>query len=315
MQIVVLDGKSLRPEELDWSGLKAMGTLSVYDRTDPMLVAQRLRGADAVFTNKVRLTKEQLKNNPNLKFIGVLATGYDVVDIKGARELGIPVCNVPGYATEPVAQAAIGLMLELTLQLGYHNARIHQGEWTRCPDFCWWEHTPVSVYRKTMGIVGCGAIGRRVAEIAKAIGMEVIGYNPHKKPGFAGKYVSLETVLTEADVISLHCPAKEDTIGFINEKTIGKMKDGVLLINTGRGSLIQEKDVADALISGKLGGYAADVVSSEPITVHNPLLKAPNCVLSGHCAWATKDARQQILDVSVANLQGVLEGNPIHVVN
>lgn len=315
MQIVVLDGKSLRPEELDWSGLKAMGTLSVYDRTDPMLVAQRLRGADAVFTNKVRLTKEQLKNNPNLKFIGVLATGYDVVDIKGARELGIPVCNVPGYATEPVAQAAIGLMLELTLQLGYHNARIHQGEWTRCPDFCWWEHTPVSVYGKTMGIVGCGAIGRRVAEIAKAMGMEVIGYNPHKKAGFAGKYVSLETVLTEADVISLHCPAKEDTVGFINEKTIGKMKDGVLLINTGRGSLIQEKDVAESLISGKLGGYAADVVSSEPINVHNPLLKAPNCVLSGHCAWATKDARQQILDVSVANLKGVLEGNPIHVVN
>lgn len=315
MQIVVLDGKSLRPEELDWSGLKAMGTLSVYDRTDPMLVAQRLRGADAVFTNKVRLTKEQLKNNPNLKFIGVLATGYDVVDIKGARELGIPVCNVPGYATEPVAQAAIGLMLELTLQLGYHNARIHQGEWTRCPDFCWWEHTPVSVYGKTMGIVGCGAIGRRVAEIAKAMGMEVIGYNPHKKAGFAGKYVSLETVLTEADVISLHCPAKEDTVGFINEKTIGKMKDGVLLINTGRGSLIQEKDVAEALISGKVGGYAADVVSSEPINVHNPLLKAPNCVLSGHCAWATKDARQQILDVSVANLKGVLEGNPIHVVN
>lgn len=315
MQIVVLDGKSLRPEELDWSGLKAMGTLSVYDRTDPMLVAQRLRGADAVFTNKVRLSKEQLKNNPSLKFIGVLATGYDVVDIKGARELGIPVCNVPGYATEPVAQAAIGLMLELTLQLGYHNARIHQGEWTRCPDFCWWEHTPVSVYGKTMGIVGCGAIGRRVAEIAKAMGMEVIGYNPHKKAGFAGKYVSLETVLTEADVISLHCPAKEDTVGFINEKTIGKMKDGVLLINTGRGSLIQEKDVAEALISGKLGGYAADVVSSEPINVHNPLLKAPNCVLSGHCAWATKDARQQILDVSVANLKGVLEGNPIHVVN
>lgn len=315
MQIVVLDGKSLRPEELDWNGLKALGTLSVYDRTDPMLVPQRLRGADAVFTNKVRLTKEQLKNNPNLKFIGVLATGYDVVDIKGARELGIPVCNVPGYATEPVAQAAIGLMLELTLQLGYHNARIHQGEWTRCPDFCWWEHTPVSVYGKTMGIVGCGAIGQRVAEIAKALGMEVIGYNPHKKPGFAGKYVPLETVLTESDVISLHCPAKEDTIGFINEKTMGKMKDGVLLINTGRGSLIQEKDVAEALISGKLGGYAADVVSREPITVHNPLLKAPNCILSGHCAWATKDARQQILDVSVANLKGVLEGNPIHVVN
>lgn len=315
MQIVVLDGKSLRPEELDWNGLKALGTLSVYDRTDPMLVPQRLRGADAVFTNKVRLTKEQLKNNPNLKFIGVLATGYDVVDIKGARELGIPVCNVPGYATEPVAQAAIGLMLELTLQLGYHNARIHQGEWTRCPDFCWWEHTPVSVYGKTMGIVGCGAIGQRVAEIAKALGMEVIGYNPHKKPGFAGKYVPLETVLTESDVISLHCPAKEDTIGFINEKTMGKMKDGVLLINTGRGSLIQEKDVAEALISGKLGGYAADVVSREPINVHNPLLKAPNCILSGHCAWATKDARQQILDVSVANLKGVLEGNPIHVVN
>lgn len=315
MQIVVLDGKSLRPEELDWSALKAMGTVSMYDRTDAMLVAQRLRGADAVFTNKVCLTKEQLKNNPNLKFIGVLATGYDVVDIKGARELGIPVCNVPGYATEPVAQVAIGLMLEMTMHLGYHNGRIHQGEWTRCPDFCWWEKTPVSVYGKTLGIVGCGAIGRRVAEIAKAIGMEVIGYNPHKKPGFAGKYESLETVLKEADVLSLHCPAKGDTVGMINQQTIATMKDGALIVNTGRGSLVVEKDVAEALSTGKLGGYAADVVSREPISVHNPLLKAPNCVLSGHCAWATRDARQQIVDVSVANLKGVLEGNPINVVN
>lgn len=315
MQIVVLDGKSLRPEELDWSGLKAMGIVSMYDRTDPMLVPQRLRGADAVFTNKVCLTKEQLKNNPNLKFIGVLATGYDVVDIKGARELGIPVCNVPGYATEPVAQAAIGLMLEMTLHTGYHNARIHQGEWTRCPDFCWWEHTPVSVYGKILGIVGCGAIGRRVAEIAKAMGMNVIGYNPHKKPGFAGKYVSLETVLKEADVLSLHCPAKGDTVGMINGKTIAMMKDGAYIVNTGRGSLVVEKDVAEALNAGKLSGYAADVVSREPISVHNPLLKAPNCILSGHCAWATRDARQQIVDVSVANLKGVLEGNPINVVN
>lgn len=315
MQIVVLDSKSLRPEELDWSGLREQGTLSLYDRTDAILVSQRLRGADAVFTNKVCLTREQLSGNPNLKFIGVLATGYDVVDVKGARELGIPVCNVPGYATEPVAQTAIGLLLELTLNLGYHNARIHQGAWTSCPDFCWWERTPVSLYGRTMGIVGCGAIGRRVAEIAKAMGMEVLGFNPHKKPGFAGKYVSLETLLRSADVVSLHCPAKGDTIGFLNEQTISMMRTGAILINTGRGSLVVEKDVANALSTGKLGGYGADVVSREPISVHNPLLKAPNCVLSGHCAWATREARQQILDVSAENLRCALAGQPQNCVN
>ena len=275
MQIVVLDAKTLKVEELDLAPWRALGTLSLYDRTDPVLVPQRLRGADVVLTNKVRLTAEALKGASSLKMIGVLATGYDVVDTKAARALGIPVCNVPGYATGSVTESVFGFLLEMTRHTAFSTGRIRQGAWTACPEFCWWERTPA----------------------------------------FPGKQVPLEELLAASDVISLHCPATAENMGFINAETIAQMKDGVLLINTARGSLVNEMDVAAALVSGKLGGYGADVVSREPIDIHNPLLKAPNCYLTGHSAWATVEARQKIVDVTADSIRGMLEDKPVNVVN
>ena len=315
MQIVILDGKALRPEELDWSGLKELGTLSIYDRTDEKLVTQRLRGADAVFTNKVKLTREQMEAGANLKFVGVLATGYDIVDVKGARELGLPVCNVPGYATEPVAELTFALLLELAFQVAHHSNRIRQGAWTASPDFCWWDRTPLELFGKTMGIIGCGTIGKRVAEIALAMGMRVIGFANHRRAGFPGTYVSLEELLATSDVISLHCSANSENRQMINKETLSLMKEGAFLINTARGALINEVDVRDALLSGKLGGYGADVVSSEPVSIHNPLLQSPNCFLTGHYAWTPLAARQRILDVSADNLRSFLNGTMKNVVN
>lgn len=314
MQIVVLDAKTLRPGELDLSRLRALGPLSLYDRTDPALVPQRLRGADVVLTNKVKLDGAMLAAASNLKMVGVLATGFDVVDVAAAKQLGIPVCNVPGYATDSVAQSVFGFLLEMTCHTAYHNARIHQGAWTACPEFCWWERNPVALSGKTLGIIGCGAIGRKVGEIGKAFGMKVLGCTPHEKPGFAGKYVKLEELLKQADVLSLHCPAKKDNLGMVDEAFLGQMKPGALLINTARGALINELAVQAALVSGQLGGYGADVVGQEPISVHNPLLKAPNCYLSGHSAWATLEGRQKIIDITAANIESVLAGKPQNLV-
>lgn len=315
MQIVVLDAKTLRTEELDLGPWRALGTLSLYDRTDPMLVPQRLRGADVVLTNKVRLTGDVLQGASALKMIGVLATGYDVVDVKAARELGIPVCNVPGYATGSVTESVFGFLLEMTRHTAFSTSRIRQGAWTACPEFCWWERTPLALEGRTMGIVGCGAIGSRVAQVARAFGMRVLGYSRHGHPDFPGEQVPLDRLLKEADVISLHCPATAENAGLINAETIAKMKDGALLINTARGSLVNEADVAVALVSGKLGGYGADVVSREPMDIHSPLLKAPNCYLTGHCAWATVEARQRIVDVTSESIRAALAGRPVHAVN
>ena len=315
MQIVVLDAKTLKVEELDLSSWRALGTLSLYDRTDPALVPQRLRGADVVLTNKVKLSVDALKGAASLKMIGVLATGYDVVDVKAARALGIPVCNVPGYAAGGVTESVFAFLLEMTRNTAHSTARIWQGAWTACPEFCWWEHTPLALAGKTLGVVGCGAIGSRVAAVGRAFGMRVLGYARHEHPSFPGTQVSLEELLAVSDVISLHCPATQENLGFINAGIIQKMKDGVLLINTARGSLVNETDVAAALASGKLGGYGADVMSREPIDVHNPLLKAPNCYLTGHSAWATVEARQKIVDVTADSIRGMLEGKPVNVVN
>ncbi len=315
MQIVVLDAKTLKVEELDLSPWRALGTLSLYDRTDPLLVPQRLRGADVVLTNKVRLTAQALKGATALKMIGVLATGYDVVDVGAARELGIPVCNVPGYATGAVTESVFGFLLEMTRRTALSTARIRQGAWTACPEFCWWDSTPLALEGRTLGIVGCGAIGSRVAAVGRAFGMRVLGYARHEHPDFPGTQVSLDELLAASDVVSLHCPATAENAGFMNGETIAKMKDGALLINTARGSLVVEGDVAEALASGKLGGYGADVVSREPMDIHNPLLKAPNCYLTGHSAWATVDARQRIVDVTADSIRGVLESKPVNVVN
>lgn len=314
MQIVILDGYCVNPGDVDWSPLKKLGTVSVYDRTHPDMVAQRLRGADAVFVNKVKLNRDVLFGARQLKFIGVLATGYDVIDTGAAKERGIIVTNVPAYSTEAVAQHAIALLLAMCQHAEYHSAQVHQGAWTAQPDFSWFEIAPVLLYGKTMGIVGCGRIGMRVAKIADALGMRVLGVNPHEKPGFAGEYVTLDTLFRESDVISLHCPAKADTVGLIRNDTIAKMKDGVFLVNTSRGSLVSENDVLDALTSGKIAGYATDVASEEPIKLRNPLMRAPNCMITSHYAWTPQPMRQRIIDVSAENLAAFLSGNPKNVV-
>ena len=314
MQIVVLDGYCVNPGDVSWEPLKRLGTISVYDRTHPDMVAQRLRGAEAVFVNKVKLNREAIFGARQLKFIGVLATGYDVIDLDAARERGIVVTNVPAYSTEAVAQHAIALLLALCQHVEYHASLVRNGAWTASPDFAWWKIAPTLLYGKTMGIIGCGRIGSRVAKIADALGMRVLGVNPSQSPDFAGEYVSLDTLFSESDVISLHCPAKADTVGLIRKETIAKMKDGALLINTSRGSLISEEDVCAALQSGQLMGYAADVASEEPIRLRNPLLKAPNCLITSHYAWTPMPMRQKIIDVSAENLAAFLAGSPINVV-
>lgn len=315
MQIVVLDGYCVNPGDVDWSPIKALGTLSVYDRTHPDMVAQRLRGADAVFVNKVKLNREILQNARQLKFIGVLATGYDVIDVEAAKERGIVVCNVPAYSTEAVAQHTIALLLAICQHVEYHASLVRQGAWTAQPDFSWWEIAPVLLYGKTIGIIGCGRIGTRVARIAEALGMRVLGCSPHEKQGFPGTFVPLDVLLKESDVVSLHCPSKADTVGLIRSDTIAVMKDGAILINTARGSLISESDVRDALVSGKLAAYGTDVASEEPIRLRNPLLTAPNCLITSHYAWSPKPMRQNLIDVSAKNLRSFLYGYPQNVVS
>ena len=315
MQIVVLDGYCVNPGDVDWSPLKKLGTLSVYDRTHPDMVAQRLRGAEAAFVNKVRLNRDVLFGARQLKFIGVLATGYDVIDTEAAKERGIVVTNVPAYSTEAVAQHTIALLLSLCSHAEYHSALVHEGAWTAQPDFSWWKIAPVLLYGKTMGIVGCGRIGTRVAKIADALGMRVLGASVHEHPDFPGTIVPLETLMKESDVISLHCPAKADTVGMIRKDTIASMKDGAILLNTARGSLVSESDVKDALESDKLSGYGADVASEEPIKLRNPLMHAKNCILTSHYAWSPKPMRQKLIDVSTENLTAFLRGAPKNVVS
>lgn len=315
MQIVILDGHTVNPGDLDWSPLKRLGTLSVYDRTHPSMVDQRLRGADAVFTNKVRLTKEHMIRARSLKFIGVLATGYDTVDIEGARDRGITVCNVPAYSTEAVAQLAISLMLDVTQRAVHLDSLVHKGQWSASPDFCYWDKPPILLSGLTLGIIGIGKIGTSVAKIASALGMRVIGCSRSPKPDFLGEQVTLDELFNRSDVISLHCPASAETIGLINRNTIARMKDGAILINTARGSLVNEADVAEALESGKLSACAVDVVSSEPIARTNPLLSAPNCLITPHYAWSPVPVRQRLIDISVANLTAFLNGSPINKVS
>ncbi|MDD3400069.1 MAG: D-2-hydroxyacid dehydrogenase [Eubacteriales bacterium] len=315
MQLVVLDGWPINPNDLSWDCLKEFGTLSVYDRTDSSMVARRIRGADIVLTNKVKVTGDDIRSDRALKMISVLATGYDPVDIAVARELGIPVCNVPAYSTAAVAQLAISHMLELFEHVGLHTSLVHRGAWSASPDFTFWREAPVELNGLTLGILGCGQIGRRVAVIGKALGMKVIGTNPSKNPDFVGEYVEFDELLRFSDVISLHCPAKKETIGIIDSDAIAKMKDGAILINTARGSLIVESDVREALESGKLGGLGVDVVSSEPMSVHNPLLGAPNCTITPHYGWAPKTARVRLLDVTCANIRAFLNGQPQNQVN
>lgn len=317
MKIVVLDGYTLNPGDLSWENIAEFGELMVYDRTSSEVVVERINEAEIVFTNKVAITAEVLKNCPNVKYIGVLATGYNVVDVKAASERGIVVTNIPTYGTDAVAQFAIALLLELCHHIGDHSKSVMDGEWSASQDFCYWNYPLMELSGKTMGIIGFGRIGQRTSTIAQALGMDVLAYDSFKDCSLETercKYAELEELFIKSDVIALHCPLLPETEGIINKSSIEKMKSNVLIINNSRGQLIVEKDLAAALNSGKVGGAALDVVSSEPIKEDNPLLKAKNTIITPHISWAPKEARQRLLTIAEDNMKMYLNGSPQNVV-
>ena len=317
MNIVVLDGFALNPGDLSWEKLHTLGNVTVYERTPAELVEERAKDAEIVLTNKTLLFKDTLQKLPKLQYIGVLATGYNVVDLDYARERGITVTNVPAYSTESVAQMTFALLLELCLSVGQHNQAVKEGEWCRSKDFCFWKSPLTELSGKTMGIIGFGSIGQRVAEIALAFGMKVLVYSRTKKD-YAREnleWTSLDLLLKNADVVSLHCPLTDKTRQIIDKNAIEKMKQGALLLNTSRGPLLQDEAVADALNEGKLGGAAMDVLTEEPPKADNPLLSAKNCIITPHVAWATKEARGRLMDIASANVKAFLEGKPQNVVS
>ncbi len=320
MKIVVLDGYTENPGDLSWGRLEELGEFIVYDRsslTDEDEAIARIGEAEIVITNKTPITKRVLDSCPSIRYIGVLATGYNVVDYVYAAKKGISVTNVPGYGTDTVAQFTFALLLEICHHVAHHSEAVHAGRWEQSPDFCFCDYPQIELAGKTMGIIGFGRIGQKVGTIAKAFGMKVLAHSPHEyESGKAiGTYVNLDTLLAESDVISLHCPLFPETEGIINQATIAKMKDGVILLNNGRGPLVVEQDLADALNSGKIQAAAVDVVSAEPIKGDNPLLTAKNCFITPHIAWATKEARQRIMDCAVNNVKAFLSGAPENVVN
>jgi glycerate dehydrogenase len=322
-RLVVLDGHTTNPGDLSWEPLQRLGTLTVHPRTPPELVAERIAAADLVITNKTRLGAAELAAAPELRGICMLSTGYDAVDGAAAAARAIPLCNVPDYGTPSVAQAVFALLLELTNRTGHHSERVRQGAWSAGPDFCFWEGNLIELAGLRFGVVGLGRIGLAVATIARAFGMEVIA---HRRSASAGvpaadataspvPTVDLATLLARCDVVSLHCPLTPETRGLINAERIAAMKPGALLLNTGRGPLIVEADLAAALHSGHLGGAGLDVLSLEPPDPANPLLSAPNCVITPHIAWASRAARQRLLAAVAANAAAILAGAPSNVVN
>ncbi len=320
MKIVVLDGYTENPGDLSWEELGKLGELTVYDRTsltDEAETIARIGDAEIVFTNKTPITRKVLDACPGIRFISLLATGYNCVDYAYAREKGIPVANVPTYGTASVGQFAIALLLEICHHIGHHDASVHAGNWERCADWCYWDYPLIELDGKTMGIIGFGRIGQTTGRIARAMGMEVLAYDSH--PSDAGRaiaeYVDLDALLARSDVVALHCPLFPETEGIINRETIAKMKDGAILLNNSRGPLVVEQDLADALNAGKLAAAGLDVVSTEPIRGDNPLLKAKNCIITPHISWAPKESRQRIMDCAVSNVKAFLAGSPVNVVN
>lgn len=320
MKIVVLDGYTENPGDLSWDGLRELGELTVYDRTEPdtQEILQRIGDAQAVYTNKVPLRREVLEQCPELRFIGVLATGYNVIDTAAAKELGITVCNIPSYGTDAVGQFAIALLLEICHHIGHHDQAVHQGRWAENPDWCFWDYPLIELAGKTMGIIGFGRIGQCTGRIAQALGMKVLAYDQYPNPALVNencRYAQLDELLAASDVIALHCPLFPDTEGIINRESIRKMKDGVIILNNSRGPLIVEKDLVEALASGKVAAAGLDVVSQEPIQPDNPLLKAPNCIITPHISWASRESRSRLMDLAVSNLRNYLDGNPTNVVS
>lgn len=320
MKIVVLDGYTENPGDLSWGALEALGELTVYDRTsltDEAEIIARIGDAEAVYTNKTPITRHIIDACPNMGFIGVMATGYNVVDYVYAREKNIPVCNIPTYGTAAVGQFAIAMLLEICHHVAHHSEAVHQGRWESNADWCFWDYPLIELADKTMGIIGFGRIGQQTGRIAKAMGMNILAYDSFQSDSGReiGTYVDLDTLLAQSDVIALHCPLFPETQGIINKETIAKMKDGVILLNNSRGPLIVEQDLADALNSGKVYAAGLDVVSTEPIRGDNPLLQAKNCIITPHISWAPKESRQRIMDCAVSNLQAYQNGAPVNVVN
>ena len=318
MKIVVLDGYTLNPGDLSWAGIEQFGEVTVHERTAPEQITERLAGAEIVFTNKTPLTREQFAANPGIRFVGVLATGYNVVDIAAAKERNIPVCNIPTYGTMAVAQFAAALMLELCHRVGRHADSVKAGDWSRGNDFCYWLTPLIELDGKTLGIVGFGRIGQAFGKIAQAFGMKILAVDEYPNKALESdtlRYTTLEDLYANADVISLHCPLFDNNKGMINQAAIARMKPGVLILNTSRGPLINEADLAEALKSGRVAGAGLDVLSSEPPSMANPLMSAPNCIVTPHIAWATKEARSRLMDIATDNLAAFLNGAPKNVVN
>ena len=320
MKIVVLDGYTENPGDISWAPLEKLGEVTVYDRTayeESPLIAERLGDADIAVINKTPISKETIDKCPNLKGIAVLATGYNVVDYDYAKEKGIPVMNVPVYGTDNVSQFAVSLLLEVCSHIGHHSDSVHAGGWASNADWCYWHYPMIEVSGKTAGIIGLGRIGVNTAKILKAMNVNVIAYDAFQSE--AGKavaeYVELDELLAKSDFIFLHCPLFPSTQGIINKENIAKMKDGVIIINNSRGPLIVEQDLYDALESGKVAAAAVDVVSTEPIKADNVLLKAKNCIITPHISWATKEARERIMQTTADNVESVIKGAPQNVVN
>ena len=320
MEIVILDGYTTNPGDQSWESIEKLGNLTVYDRTDSRNreeVISRIGNADIVITNKVKIDEELFEKCPNIKYIGLLSTGYNIVDIEAARKRNIPICNVPAYSTEAVTQFTMGLLLEICLHIGEYNAEVKSGMWQKSKDFCMFTHPLIELKDKVFGIVGLGNIGKSVARAAKAFGMNVIAYAPRKHEdgeNFA-EYVSFDELLKRSDVISLHCPLLPETRGLINKESIEKMKDKVILLNAARGPIIVEEDVASALESGKIYAAGVDVVNREPILADNPLLKRENCIITPHIAWAATETRKRLIDIAAKNIEGYLNGHLQNVVN
>lgn len=317
MKITILDGYTLNPGDLSWEGFAKLGDLTVYDRTSPSEVFERCKDADIVITNKVVLDGETIERLPKLKYIGVLATGYNVVDLEAARRRDIPVTNIPAYSTMSVVQHVFALLLAVTNRPEHYAIETRDGMWTRSKDFAYWDTQLTELAEKRFGIVGLGNIGMAVAKVALSFGMKVLAYTSKEIEDLPDgvEKAELKTLFSKSDVISLHCPLTEQTRHLINQDSINLMKEGVILINTGRGPLVDERSVAEALQKGKIRAFCGDVLSTEPPGAENPLLSAPNTFITPHIAWASKEARERLMDIAVGNLKSFLEGKPRNVVN
>ena len=306
-KIIILDGGVANPGDLSWDDLAALGDLTVYDYTAPEDVIPRIGDASIILTNKTVISADVISACPNLRYIGVLATGYNVVDIAEAKKRGIIVANVPAYSTPTVAQLTMALLLEIALHVGHHSRVVHEGKWSACRDFAFWDYPLMELAGKTFGIVGYGSIGKAVAKLAQAFGMNVLAYSRHGAEDF---HTELDELYAKADIVSLHCPLTAENTGMINKETIAKMKDGVIILNTARGGLINEADLREALLSGKVYAAASDVTCKEPINADSPLLGLDNMIITPHIAWAATEARQRLLSVAIDNVRQYLSGNP-----